>query len=458
MPYDLSIPYQEGLLNPPSPLAQRFLRSYKDGHNYVVVSGPRNCAKTLLILWYLLHQHQRVPGLKSAVIRFEHKSISPTVLRTLRDKILRYPFEDDRNPFVLYGGENRPEHLRFENNGQMDFRGLDGKGKALGAEYDLIFVNQAEQETRSRVWGDISGTIVGGRAGNWIEHGRRCWQLIADANPSTPHHYLYQRKSEWEWLDFTHKENPLFYNWDTHTWSEQGRATVEALKEAYTGFDYARMVEGKWVAAEGMVYPQFRKELHVRDMQRDDFGSEATWYCGIDWGGKSLTAIGIYAVVDGTYYLFKEICRSQTMVSEMLAMLEAMCERHDIPGFEAVFVDHDAEHVLQCEDAGLPVQLADKSVLEGIETVRRVINDNRFIVNSMSLEDRDSKAVDVPQGFAEEVMAYAYREEGSRSYSIRDEHPVKVNDHSCDQVRYVLHTLEEGGYSYVPEPFVVRYE
>ena len=73
------------------------------------------------------------------------------------------------------------------------------------------------------------------------------------------------------------------------------------------------------------------------------------------------------------------------------------------------------------------------------------------------MEERDPKAVDVPQGFAEEVMAYAYREEGVRSYTARDEHPVKLNDHSCDQVRYVLHALEEGGYSYVPTPFVVRY-
>ena len=232
---------------------------------------------------------------------------------------------------------------------------------------------------------------------------------------------------------------------------------MAALKEAYTGFDYARMVEGRWVAAEGMVYPQFSKESHARDMQRDDFGSDATWYCGIDWGGKSLTAIGIYAVVDGTYYLFKEICRSQTMVSDMLAMLEAMRKKYDIPEFETVFVDHDAEHVLQCKDAGLFVELADKSVLEGIETVRGVINDNRFLVNSMALEERDPKGVDVPQGFAEEVMAYAYREESSRANSLVDEKPVKVNDHSCDQVRYVLHTLEErDGYSFAPEPFVVR--
>ena len=66
MPHEMNIWYQEGLLNPPSPLAQRFLRSYKDGHNYVVVSGPRNCAKTLLVLWYLLHQHQRVPSARAS--------------------------------------------------------------------------------------------------------------------------------------------------------------------------------------------------------------------------------------------------------------------------------------------------------------------------------------------------------------------------------------------------------
>ena len=451
------IPCKKTLRIPKTPVIKQFRDSWLHNHNEVMVSGPRNCGKTLTVLRHILTLHQLFPNLKSAVVRYEHKSIASTVLRTMRDRILRYPFSDERNPFVLYGGENRPEHLTFANGGQMDFRGLDGKGKSLGAEYDVVFVNQAEQETRIKVWEDLLGTMAGARGGNWICNGKRYWQLIADANPSTPHHFLFKRKEgNLRWFDFTHKENPIFYNHDTDTWSPLGLKTIEDLKRSYTGFDYARMVEGKWVAAEGMVYPQFSKQ-HVKPLKRSDFGTETTWYGSIDWGGTSLTAVGIYAVVGDQYYLFKEICKSQAMVSEVLDTLDNMMKTYKIPKLKTVYVDHNAEHVLQCRNRGLHVQNANKSVLEGIETVKRLIKDNRLTVNETALDERDANAVDKPQGFLEEVMSYAYPAESNRAHSIKDELPVKTNDHSCDHLRYALHSLETvGSRSFVVEPFFAR--
>ena len=317
-------------------------------------------------------------------------------------------------------------------------------------------MNQAEQEKRIKVWEDLLGTMAGARGGNWICNGKRYWQLIADANPSTPHHFLYKRKEgNLYWLDFTHKENPIFYNYETDTWTSLGLKTIEDLKRSYTGFDYARMVEGKWVASEGMVYPQFCKQ-HVKPLTRSDFGTDTEWYASIDWGGKSLTSVGIYAVVGDQYYLFKEICKSQAMVSEVLDMLDKMMEDYDIPPLTTVYVDHNAEHVLQCEERGLPVQNANKSVLEGIETVRKIIKDNRLTVNESALDERDANAVDKPQGFLEEVMSYAYPAESNRAHSIKDEYPVKQNDHSCDHLRYALHSLEsEGSYQSLGDSYFV---
>ena len=440
----LNIPLREDLKIPRSDNSLSLLTSWQRDENEIMVSGPRNCSKTLLCLWYVLTIHQLVPNLKSALLRSEYKSITSTVLRTIRDRLLRYPFADERNPFTLYGGENRPEHITFANGGQMDFRGLDGKGKALGAEYDLIYINQAERETRPEVWGDILGTIAGGRGRNWRgPKGERYWQLIADANPSTPYHFLYKRKEAGKiaWLDFTHKDNPTFYNWKLDKWYKHGLETIEALKNSYDGYSYQRMVEGKWVAAEGMVYPQF-KQSHIKPLKREMFGAGTRWYASIDWGGTSMTAVCIYAVVDDRYYIFKEFCRAQMMVSDVLDSINRIQRDYNIPQFHSVFVDHNSEHVLQCQNRGLLIELADKSVVEGIETVRRIIREDRLIVNKDSIDERDPNSPDSPQGFAEEVMAYAYRAPGERTLSGLDELPVKKNDHSCDAVRYALHSLE----------------
>ena len=200
------------------------------------------------------------------------------------------------------------------------------------------------------------------------------------------------------------------------------------------------MVEGKWVAAEGMVYPQFQQS-HIRPLKREMFGAGTRWYASIDWGGTSMTAVCIYAVVDDKYYIFKEFCRAQTMVSDILDAIEKIQNTYYIPKFNSVFVDHNSEHILQCQNRGLPIELAHKSVEEGIETVRRIIREDRLIVNKDSIDERDINSPDLPQGFAEEVMAYAYRAPGERTLSGKDELPIKINDHSCDAVRYALHSF-----------------
>ena len=242
-------------------------------------------------------------------------------------------------------------------------------------------------------------------------------------------------------MDFTHKDNPTFYNWKTDEWDPHGIETIARLKRSFDGYSYQRMVEGKWVAAEGMVYPQF-KQSHIKPLKRTDFGTGTRWYASIDWGGKSITAVCIFAVVGDHYYLFKEICQSQAMVSDILDTLDILRRGYNIPNFKSVYVDHNAEHVLQCRNRNLPVHLANKSVLEGIETVRRIIREDRLTVNANSLEKRDPNSDGVPQGFAEEVMSYAYRPIGNRTHTTQDEYPVKINDHSCDAIRYALHSLE----------------
>ena len=134
-------------------------------------------------------------------------------------------------------------------------------------------------------------------------------------------------------------------------------------------------------------------------------------------------------------------------------MIENIRQRYNIPVLKNIYVDHDAEHILQCEKRGLNVMRADKgakSVVEGIETVSKVIGDNRLIVNTTSLEERDINVADSPQGFAEEVLSYAYPPLSDRPDRTKYDNPIKKDDHSCDQVRYILHTRE----STKAEPYI----
>ena len=160
----------------------------------ICVDGPVGCTKTVYAMLKILGLHERYPGFQSLVVRSEAKTLHTTIIPQLFNKIFRYHVKSKRNPFSLYGGENRASHITFDNGGKMTFGGMDDSGKILGSEYDLIFYNQCERETKQKNWQDLIGRGLEGRAGNWPhwEYGfaRPRFQIIADANPSAPTHWL----------------------------------------------------------------------------------------------------------------------------------------------------------------------------------------------------------------------------------------------------------------------------
>lgn len=107
-------------------------------------------------------------------------------------------------------------------------------------------------------------------------------KLFATTNPDSPNHWLMtdyiQRADEGE-LDFLRikfliDDNP--YLSDEY---------VKSLKAEYTGVFYERFIKGEWVAAEGVVYPEFANnpEKFTVKSPPDDI-SFAT--VGVDFGGN----------------------------------------------------------------------------------------------------------------------------------------------------------------------------
>ena len=292
--------------------------------------------------------------------------------------------------------------------------------------------------------------MAGGSAGNLVVKGQRRGLFIADCNPSSPYHWYYQRyhpESEGgvpegtEWYSFLHTEQPLLFDWETQSYTVQGERTKSDLLRAYpAGYTRDRMVYGKWVAAEGQVYSMFDSSIHVIPMKASDFPG-AVWRLSFDWGGTSPTAVGLFAEWEGKHYLFKEIYRSRETVSSIISRVKMFLALFGVEIRESV-VDHNTEHFLQLQEAGLNPVLADKEVLAGIEVVRNALIEERVFINQDSLEERDLEFVNAPQGVAEEMLSYSHKPQGQWVGSYRDEIPVKENDHSLDMFRYYLKHLE----------------
>lgn len=439
----MNIAFKPDIVEPASPKINNFLHCWSEGYRQVAISGPRNCAKSLQILGYWLTLHELIPNLRSLIVRSEAKTIPTTIIRTLEDKLLRYPFESGRNPFTLYGGPHMPRELIFSNGGKCDFGGMDNSAKFLGGSYDFIFFNQVEREWNEQHWSDLLGTMAGARNAEWFVDGKPFYQIVADANPNDPSHWLYQRKDNKElaWYDFTHKDHPLLYDWDKEEYTERGLETIRDLEEAYPpGHTRDRMVYGKWVGSTGRVYPMFDPKKHERPVKRSEIPPHAQWYMSVDWGGSDPHAVGFYAVWDEMICLYKEIYKSGIMVSEVLKTCHEILDRHEIPRVGIMFTDHNTDHRLQAEEAGFPVQLADKKdMLTGIELCKNMIADGRLLINSNSLVEEDPELEGKPKRLADELVSYRYPENVPAS---RSKFPVDKDNHACDHFRYLCKGVE----------------
>ncbi len=107
-------------------------------------------------------------------------------------------------------------------------------------------------------------------------------KLFATTNPDSPNHWLmtnYIKRGAMGDLDllrikFLIDDNPYLT-----------KDYIKSLKNEYTGIFYERFINGDWVAAEGVVYPEFANssQSFIKEKPDDDI-SFAT--IGVDFGGN----------------------------------------------------------------------------------------------------------------------------------------------------------------------------
>ena len=434
----------------------------------ILVSGPRDSAKTFTLWHCLLTLHELIPNCQTLIARLEATTLA-ALFTQLDTKILKYGLEDTRNPFVFRSGSKSDprRHILFDNDSKMAFVGLDSGEKVLGGEHDLFWFNECQRELPNHNteddWTKVLGGMVDGRAGNW-GHGRYC--AIGDLNPTHKRHWAYLRAEEEKKMRhfrIKHQDHPLFYDWETQTWFEKGLDTRADLQRQHTAgtYEYMRMVEGEFCNAVGAVYPMFDTQRHVQPMQRQDFTESGKlgvpkWRMSVDFGSGSINALGLiaYTPQDRTHRAFKEIYKSEIQVSELIQLSDKMLHDYQVPksAIEICYADHQTDCWKQMRDAGYPIKLADKDVIAGVETCKRVIGDGRWIVNSDSLYEPDMK-IPIRQ-YVHEVLGYAYKHDNKKNGSLNDDKPQKGHDHAMDWKRYYLHG-EEGNPIELPDMFSV---
>jgi phage terminase large subunit len=396
----------------------------------VMLSGPAGTGKTVATLWKLHRAAQRYPGMRAAIVRQTRESLTQSALVTYENKVL------DREWFdrIARNCQRRArQSYAYPNGSEIVVGGLDKPSKIMSTEFDLIYVNQAE-ETSESTWEQLSSRL----RNDVLPY----QQILGDCNPDAPKHWIQQRalNGSLTLLESRHEDNPEYH--DGVNWTASGERYMARL-ERLTGVRFLRLRKGIWAGVEGQIYDEWDDAIHLVE----PFAIPDDWshYRSVDFGYTNPFVCQWWAVdPDGRLYLYRELYGSERIVSDWAALIRLHSDGEQI---EHTITDWDAEDRATLESCGIPTIPASKSVLPGIEAMKlrlRRAGDGKprlFIVKGCTV-DRDPRLIEAkkPASTHEELSGYVWAP--PLPNRAPKEEPLKMNDHGCDALRYMVAEID----------------
>jgi phage terminase large subunit len=398
----------------------------------VVISGRAGTGKSRAALTKIHLALLRTPGARALVIRKTAKSLSGSTLVTYREKVAKEAIWSGAVEF--YGGSSQePAQYRYANGSVMVIGGMDNPDKVLSTEYDMILADECTQLTE-KDWNTLLTRLRNGKL--------KFQQIIGCCNPSKPTHWILQRaKNSLRHLISRIQDNPAYFL-DDGTPTEQGAAYTE-LMDALTGIERARLRDGRWVAAEGVIYEEFDIGLHVVD--RFEIPADWTRYWAVDFGFVHPFVCQWWAQdPDGRLFMYRELVHTKRLVEDhakqMLAQVTDEKGNWTEPRPRMVLTDHAAEDRATLDKhLGIKTKPAKKTVSDGLQAVGarlKVQGDGKarlyILKNSVIEVDRTLEEAGKPTCLADEIPGYIWADSKTK------EQPVKEDDDGCDTMRYVV--------------------
>lgn len=205
---------------------------------------------------------------------------------------------------------------------------------------------------------------------------------------------------------------------------------IAELKKEYAGtIYYDRWILGKWVAAEGLVYPMFDEDIHVLTKEPE---TEGDYYVSSDFGIQNATVFLLWRRERGSkrwiclreYYYSGRDERRQATVSELVSGLKGMLD-----GIKPkwIIVDPSATALkAELRKNGYHMLNAENDVLNGISDVCTMLNENLIAFMACC------------KNTIREFGEYLW---DSKAADAGIDAVIKENDHCQDCIRYLVRTL-----------------
>lgn len=242
-----------------------------------------------------------------------------------------------------------------------------------------------------------------------------------NCNPEYPGHWFRR-----EWILDRERKNSLYLHFTMEDNPSLSKQMIERYKTLYNGTFYQRFIEGKWVSAQGVVYPFMSENNMFVPVPEEPFEQYAV---SCDYGTVNPASFGLWAKKDGVWYRIEEYYYNskaqgiQRTDEEHYKGLEQLINGRPVT---EITVDPSAASFIQVirRHEKYRVIPAKNQVLDGIRKVSTALKEQKVRVCK--------PCVDAIREFG------LYRwSEGGRDI------PIKENDHAMDDIRYFVTTIYE---------------
>lgn len=364
-----------------------------------VRSGKTVCMSLSFVFWAFYRFSDQAFALCGKTVTGMRRNVVTPLLPLLRELGFECREQVSKNILELRkGGRTNRFYL---------FGGKDASSAALiqGMTLAGVMLDEAALMPRSFCEQAIARCSV---------EGSRLW---FNCNPEHPAHWFYR-----EWILKREQKNCLYLHFTMQDNPSLSEAMRERYKTLYSGAFYARFVEGKWVACEGLVYPFFDAS-YLYDVPK----SFDRFIVSCDYGTVNPTSMGLWGHSGGHWYRIDEFYHSSKAKGFQMTDEEyyrSLCTLIGGRTVDCVIVDPSAASFIECirRHGEFAVRRADNDVLGGIRQT------------SDALKSREIRICKTCPDIIREFSLYRW-DESARYDAVK-----KENDHAMDDMRYFVAT------------------
>ena len=315
----------------------------------------------------------------------------------------------------------------FKNGSRIHYKSLDDESKLRSLNLGWFYIDEATTVKKS-VWDMLTSRL---RLNTVDKH-----YGFLTTNPDSKYHWIYR-----EFIANDKKKNKKDYNVIYAKTTENEflpKTYVDNMLCKDEDFKF-RFVEGKWGITSGLVYKEFQRNIHVKEVKIDAY---KRFFRAIDYGYTNpFCCLWIAINEDDDVYIFDEYYEKEKLVSQHFNNIE---KRHEKLTFNQTFMDPSAaEARAYFNNNGILISKAINNVLGGIQAVKEQLLLKSNNKPKLFINPKCKNLISEMENYKWQDHSKSNNDNDNDSFDSEkkiSEMPIKVNDHAVDALRYFIYS------------------